>query len=143
MVSEAGFPRSLRRIVPAAVLLLATALAPGVGGAQTELALPDAVRQALDSNLDFLARRQSLAAAREEIGLARSELLPQAPSMSGGDAGHGSDCSLISFCPSKQPMRVVHERIQRLFDEIHLDELCAMTPVCSPSEPDADRSTQP
>jgi len=62
-----------------------------------------------------------------------SELLPQAPSMSGGDAGHGSDCSLISFCPSKQPMRVVHERIQRLFDEIHLDELCAMTPVCSPA----------
>ena len=72
-----------------------------------------------------------------------SELLPQAPSMSGGDAGHGSDCSLISFCPSKQPMRVVHERIAALFDEIHLDELCAMTPVCSPSGPDADRSTQP
>jgi Rrf2 family protein len=63
-----------------------------------------------------------------------SELLPQAPSMTGSDAGHGSDCSLISFCPSKQPMRVVHERIQRLFDEIHLDELCAMTPVCSPAQ---------
>ena len=72
----------------------------------------------------------SSAAGGEDGG---SELLPQAPSMTNGDAGHGSDCSLISFCPSKQPMRVVHERIQRLFDEIHLDELCAMTPVCSPA----------
>lgn len=61
-----------------------------------------------------------------------ADLLPQAPSMN-GDAGHGSECSLISFCPSKQPMRVVHERIQRMFNEIHLDELCAMTPVCSPA----------
>ena len=41
------------------------------------------------------------------------------------------DCSLIGFCPSKQPMRVVHERINKLFAEIHLDELCAMTPVSS------------
>lgn len=72
----------------------------------------------------------SSAAGGEDGG---SELLPQAPSMTNGDAGHGSDCSLISFCPSKQPMRVVHGRIQRLFDEIHLDELCAMTPVCSPA----------
>ncbi|MCK5941971.1 MAG: Rrf2 family transcriptional regulator [Planctomycetes bacterium] len=58
-----------------------------------------------------------------------SGLLPQAPSS--GDSG--SDCSLISFCPSKQPMRVVHERISQLFAEIHLDELCSMTPVCSTS----------
>lgn len=43
-------------------------------------------------------------------------------------------CALISFCPSKQPMRIVHERISRLFDEIHLDELCSMTPVCPSSQ---------
>ncbi len=82
----------------------------------------------------------SHAAAGESASESSSGLLPQAPSMIEDSA---SDCSLISFCPSKQPMRVVHERIAALFDEIHLDELCAMTPVCSPSEPDADRSTQP
>ncbi|MCU0866058.1 MAG: Rrf2 family transcriptional regulator [Planctomycetes bacterium] len=42
------------------------------------------------------------------------------------DASH--DCALISFCPSKQPMRIVHERISQLFRDIHLDELCAMAP---------------
>lgn len=35
-------------------------------------------------------------------------------------------CSLISFCPSKNPMRVVHERISRLFHQIRLDELCSL-----------------
>ena len=40
-----------------------------------------------------------------------------------------SDCSLIAFCPSKQPMRVVHQRINALFAEIKLDELCSLTPV--------------
>jgi len=57
-------------------------------------------------------------------------LLKQAPSMTESS----SDCALIAFCPSKQPMRVVHERISKLFAEIHLDELCAMTPVCSPTD---------
>jgi outer membrane protein TolC len=42
-----------------------------------ELSLTDAVRQALDSNLDLISQRQRLLAAREEIGLARSVLLPQ------------------------------------------------------------------
>ena len=60
---------------------------------------------------------------------ASSALLRQAESM----REHGSNCSLLSSCPSKQPMRVVHERIVRLFDEIHLDELCSMTPVSSPA----------
>ena len=46
-------------------------------------------------------------------------------------AGHGHadtshDCSLISFCPSKNPMRVVHERISTLFRQIRLDELCCL-----------------
>lgn len=60
-------------------------------------------------------------------------LLPQAPSMKASaedtTAGHG--CSLISFCPSKQPMRVVHERISKLFAEIRLDELCSLH-TCAP-----------
>ncbi|MDO8349291.1 MAG: Rrf2 family transcriptional regulator [Planctomycetota bacterium] len=36
------------------------------------------------------------------------------------------DCSLISFCPSKNPMRIVHERISNLFRQIRLDELCSL-----------------
>jgi len=42
-----------------------------------DVSLSEAVRQALESNLELAARRQSLTAAREEIGLARSPLLPQ------------------------------------------------------------------
>jgi Rrf2 family protein len=38
-------------------------------------------------------------------------------------------CSLISFCPSKNPMRVVHERISQLFHQIRLDELCSLRPI--------------
>ena len=45
--------------------------------ADPEVSLADAVRQAIASNLDLVARRRALAAAREEIGLARSVLLPQ------------------------------------------------------------------
>lgn len=37
------------------------------------------------------------------------------------------DCSLISFCPSKNPMRIVHQRIADLFHRIRLDELCALS----------------
>jgi Rrf2 family protein len=36
------------------------------------------------------------------------------------------ECSLIAFCPSKNPMRVVHTRIERLFAEITLAELCGL-----------------
>ena len=66
-------------------------------------------------------------ASGAEQPAANTELLPQAQSM----REHTTDCSLLSSCPSKQPMRVVHERIVRLFDEIRLDELCSMTPVSS------------
>jgi len=60
-------------------LLLFLAMAPAAVGraADPELSLPDAVREALASNLDLLAQAENLAAAREEIGLARSKLLPQ------------------------------------------------------------------
>jgi len=57
--------------------MLAMALAPLGQAADEGISLRDAVRQAIGSNLDLLARRRALAAAREEIGLARSTLLPQ------------------------------------------------------------------
>lgn len=50
-------------------------------------------------------------------------LLAQAPSQADAKS---HNCSLISFCPSKNPMRVVHERIARLFHQIRLDELCSL-----------------
>lgn len=43
-----------------------------------------------------------------------------------GDAPSGPGCSLSGFCPSKAPMRIVHERISHLFQQITLDELCSM-----------------
>ena len=32
-------------------------------------------------------------------------------------------CTLITFCPTKNPMRVVHDRIERLLGEITLSEM--------------------
>lgn len=54
--------------------------------------------------------------------------LPLAPSMKGDD----HDCSLMSFCPSRRPMRLVHERIAQVFRETRLDELCALASAPSP-----------
>jgi outer membrane protein len=59
------------------VLLLGMVMASAGHSADPEISLPDAVRQAIASNLDLLTQRRALAAAREEIGLARSALLPQ------------------------------------------------------------------
>jgi outer membrane protein TolC len=59
------------------LLLLAMVSASITRAAGPEISLPDAVREALASNLDLLAQGERLAAAREEIGLARSKLLPQ------------------------------------------------------------------
>ncbi|MCC7061430.1 MAG: Rrf2 family transcriptional regulator [Planctomycetes bacterium] len=42
------------------------------------------------------------------------------------DPAHGSGCSLSGFCPSKAPMRIVHERISHLFQQITLGELCSL-----------------
>ncbi len=55
---------------------------------------------------------------------AGSSLLAQAPSQA--TEGRDHQCSLISFCPSKNPMRIVHERISELFHRIRLDELCSL-----------------
>ena|SRR5688572_17883467 len=41
------------------------------------------------------------------------------------------DCSLMSFCPSRRPMRLVHDRIAQVFRETRLDELCAL-PTANP-----------
>ncbi len=49
-----------------------------------------------------------------------------------------STCSLIAFCPSKNPMRVVHDRISHLFQQIRLDELCNL-----PSDPRSATSVAP
>lgn len=55
-----------------------------------------------------------------------TRLLGLAPSMTAGDNPAEHDCALISFCPSKAPMRIVHQRIVQLFAAIHLDELCSL-----------------
>ena len=60
---------------------------------------------------------------------ANAVALPAAETTQGERTQHTSDCCLIGFCPSKQPMRIVHQRISKLFHEIHLDELCSMTPM--------------
>lgn len=54
-----------------------------------------------------------------------------APAAAGGPAGADAEhaCSLMSFCPTRNPMRVVHERIAQLFQRITLDELCGLSPA--------------
>jgi outer membrane protein TolC len=57
--------------------LLAFSLPTVAGEADPTLGLAEAVRQALDANLDLAAQRRALAANREEIDIARSALLPR------------------------------------------------------------------
>jgi outer membrane protein TolC len=66
--------RPARALFPTALWLLA---APIPAAADPELGLADAVRQALEANLDLAAQRRALAADRQQIGIARSTLLPQ------------------------------------------------------------------
>ncbi len=35
-------------------------------------------------------------------------------------------CNLIAFCPTKNPMRIVHDRIARLLTDITLAEMCGL-----------------
>lgn len=60
---------------------------------------------------------------------AKAVALPAAETTQDERTHDSNDCCLIGFCPSKQPMRIVHQRISKLFHEIHLDELCSMTPM--------------
>ncbi|MBW2316296.1 MAG: TolC family protein [Deltaproteobacteria bacterium] len=63
-------------------VLLATLLAAipfaRIARADEPLSLAEAVRQTLAANLELATERQALAAVREDIGLARSSLLPRA-----------------------------------------------------------------
>lgn len=63
---------------------------------------------------------------RTEAPKEAGKLLGLAPSMVAPGEPDTHDCALISFCPSKAPMRIVHQRILQLFAAIHLDELCAL-----------------
>lgn len=63
----------------------------------------------------------------ERRGADRAAAAPTALPLARGDGATAHDCSLISFCPSKNPMRIVHQRIADLFQRIHLDELCSLT----------------
>ena len=47
------------------------------------------------------------------------------------DQADAHECLLIGICPSKNPMRLVHERIGKLFASIRLDELCGLTGVAA------------
>ncbi|HZN39800.1 MAG TPA: Rrf2 family transcriptional regulator [Planctomycetota bacterium] len=72
-------------------------------------------------------------------GPSLTKAIPPALALAPGQHGngkigeHGHDCTLIGFCPSKNPMRLVHERISQLFRQIRLDELCSMTDARSPT----------
>jgi Rrf2 family protein len=76
-----------------------------------------------------------------------SGLLPLAPS--GEPTGAGHECALIAFCPSKNPMRLVHDRIADLFRRIRLDELCSLAqaqaavPAPTPGGAMAPRANMP
>ena len=59
-------------------IVLAAAPFAATARADEPLSLTEAVRQTLGANLELTAERQALAAAREEIGLARAPLLPRA-----------------------------------------------------------------
>jgi len=43
------------------------------------------------------------------------------------DTGLDHHCNLIAFCPTKNPMRIVHERIGNLFEQISLAEMCGLS----------------
>jgi outer membrane protein len=60
---------------PADAALGSPDVEPGFG--EAKLGLADAVRQTLAANLDLAAQRRRLAAQEEEIGVVRSNLLPQ------------------------------------------------------------------
>lgn len=69
---------SMRRVLAAGSVVAVAAASPAhAAQPAAELELAEAVREALDANLDLAARRRSLEADREEIAVARSVLLPQ------------------------------------------------------------------
>ena len=88
------------------------AAAVPAAAADPELSLADAARQALDSNLDIAARRRALEANREEIGIARSALLPQITTGAQGeviDDGAGSNDTRESFLMAARLDQVLYD----------------------------------
>ena len=81
--------------------------------------------------VDCVAHDTSRSAAGRGLLALAPSMRASAPTAQHAAADTGHECALISFCPSKQPMRIVHERISQLFRDIHLDELCAMAPAPS------------
>jgi outer membrane protein TolC len=77
MASDRPFSRSKLGAALGAALVLSGAPASIGRAADPELSLSELARQAVAANLDLASRRRELAAARQEIGLARSPLLPQ------------------------------------------------------------------
>lgn len=74
-----------------------------------------------------------LARSPEEITLGQILRVVDGPfqlvECAGGDDEAEIDahaCTLIGFCPTKNPMRVVHERIAGLLDQITLAEMCGL-----------------
>jgi Rrf2 family protein len=59
--------------------------------------------------------------------LAGSSLAGSSLKSSSLKSSQGHQCSLISFCPSKNPMRIVHDRIERILNELTLSEMCGLT----------------
>jgi Rrf2 family protein len=90
-----------------------------------------------------------LGMAAEDISLSRILEVVEGPFVlvdcaeghGGGESHHAdgaSACSLMSFCPSMRPMRVLHERIARLMEELRLPELVGAPVFPSPNEQPAD-----
>jgi len=93
---------------------------------------------------DSAAARVAVGAATAAAGNPTNQLLALAPSMKAtADDPQDHDCSLISFCPSKAPMRIVHERVAQLFHAIHLDELCSLTPILPSARTAPTAATSP
>ena len=70
--------RTLGFGLPSTVLLLLVASVPvAADSTNGKVGLVDAVRQALESNLDLAIQERTLAADREDIEIARARLLPE------------------------------------------------------------------
>ncbi|MEI6129786.1 MAG: Rrf2 family transcriptional regulator, partial [Planctomycetota bacterium] len=69
----------------------------------------------------------SLGSSKAGSSLAGSSLAGSSLKSSSLKSSQGHQCSLISFCPSKNPMRIVHDRIERILNELTLSEMCGLT----------------
>jgi len=106
-----------RRFCAGAVLLLGMALAPLGHAADEAISLANAVRQVIGSNLDLLARRRALAAAGEEIGLARSTLLPQIDIGARGQFLDSDRSDSTRGNTTQESLLIAAELTQSLYDE--------------------------